>query len=89
MFSEQVIEINGYEYIARVEFTYYKGSKGSRDSFGVPLEPDEPPSVEIESVEIDFNSATSANIYKRAFNKIDLPQEVISDLKTNILEELC
>jgi hypothetical protein len=87
MFSEQVIEINGYEYIARVEFTYYKGSKGSRDSFGVPLEPDEPPSVEIDSVYLDFNSAGAPQILNRAFNKIELPDEVLADLAVNILEE--
>lgn len=35
-----------------IEITYYatKGSRGARDSFGVPLEPDEEPEIEIESV---------------------------------------
>ncbi len=39
-----------------VEYSYYKGSKGARDSLGgIPgagpaLEPDEPASIEIESV---------------------------------------
>ena len=33
-----------------VEFTYHSASKGSRDSFGCPLEPDEPESFEIDSV---------------------------------------
>jgi hypothetical protein len=58
-----------------VTYTYDKGSKGCRDSLGgvrgagPPLEPDEPPSIEIESVEnletgelLEFSSSDEASI---------------------------
>lgn len=33
-----------------VEFDYYRASRGSRDKWGAPLEPDEPASIEIGEV---------------------------------------
>jgi hypothetical protein len=34
-----------------IEYTFYKGCKGARDGrYGPPLEPDEPPQVEIDAV---------------------------------------
>lgn len=34
-----------------VEYRYSKGMRGSRDRWGVPLEPDDPEEVEIQSVQ--------------------------------------
>lgn len=33
-----------------IEFTAYAGCRGARDKYGVPLEPDDPPELEIISV---------------------------------------
>lgn len=37
----------------RVQARFMKGCRGSRDSFGVPLEPDEPDHFEIDSVTLN------------------------------------
>jgi hypothetical protein len=35
-----------------VEFEYHRARRGARDSFGVPMEPDDPEDVEIKSVKV-------------------------------------
>jgi len=51
------IEVDGVSLL--VEYTYHKASRGARDSLGgiagagPPLEPDEPESVDVESVRSD------------------------------------
>lgn len=35
----------------KITFTHYPGCRGSRDKYGVPLEPDDEPEIEITSVE--------------------------------------
>lgn len=34
-----------------VDYTFYNGWRGARDRFGVPMEPDEPPNIEIDRVQ--------------------------------------
>jgi hypothetical protein len=34
------------------EYDFYPGCRGAREQFGVPLEPDEPPMVEVHSVRL-------------------------------------
>jgi len=52
------IETNVRGYRMGIQFDYYKGSKGARDSFngkagaGAKLEPDEDPSIDIISVSL-------------------------------------
>lgn len=43
-----VTDIHGME--VTVEYLYIPPYRGERDRFGVPLEPDEPASIEIQSV---------------------------------------
>lgn len=43
-------EETGEETTYTVEYTFYKGCRGSRDSYGVPLEPDDPAEIEITRV---------------------------------------
>lgn len=33
-----------------IKFTAYAGCRGARDKYGVPLEPDDPPEIEVISV---------------------------------------
>ena len=39
-----------------VKFIYHKGSRGLRDKYGAPLEPDEDASIEVESVGLTNNA---------------------------------
>jgi hypothetical protein len=44
-------EVNLVDVPCEIEYAYYKGCKGARDGrYGPPLEPDEPPQVEIDAV---------------------------------------
>lgn len=51
------IERDGEEIEIEVEFSMSKGSRGARDEFGVPMEPDEDPACEIESTKRLDNNA--------------------------------
>lgn len=42
------------ELIVAVEYGYSRASRGSRDRYGCPLEPDEPASTEIQSVTDEY-----------------------------------
>jgi len=68
-----------------IEYTYFKGCKGSRDSFmgkagaGPQLEPDEPASIEIESIkvkDIDIYELLSKSIIEKVEEEVT---ELISD----------
>ena len=39
-----------YEVEVTVEYEYYPGCRGAREKYGVPLEPDEPPIVLIDTI---------------------------------------
>ena len=48
--------INGVD--LEVDYTYYPATRGSRDSYGAPLEPDEPEHLEVERVEWNGHDIT-------------------------------
>lgn len=54
--TDHIITINDTEVSVQVDWTFYPGCRGSRDSLGgirgagPPLEPDDPPEVNIERV---------------------------------------
>lgn len=77
---ETTLEINGYQFDMRVMYKFYAGSKGKRNEYGVPVEPDDPSSVEIERVAIEHGD--NGNYFE-----IDLPQIVLDDIADKILEE--
>ena len=52
-----------------VEYEYTKACRGARDSYGVPLEPDEPEDIEIETVSIGGEDVT-AMLKKEVFAEI-------------------
>ena len=72
-----IIEINGHEYYAECEYEHIRGYEATR------LDPAEPSNVEITRVMLDYG--TSA---KHDLRVIDLPEEVISNLEDEILEEI-
>lgn len=72
------IEIAGRQFACRVAYRYYEGCDGRLDG-GVLVEPNEAPSVEIERVNIDHGNGT--------FFEIDLPESVLDDIASEILEE--
>lgn len=74
------IDINGHEFDISVAYTFYNGSLGARNDFGVPMEPDEQPSVEIADVYIDLDN-------NRKFTKITLPIVIIDEIEAEILED--
>lgn len=57
-----------------VEYRYSKGMRGSRDRWGVPLEPDDPEEVEIQSVtdangnEVELTKAEMDRVEQLCFN---------------------
>ena len=59
-----------------VDFSSWRAYRGSRDSFGVPLEPDEPGGVEIEEV----RDATTKEI-------LTLTKDEIAELENKIIDE--
>ena len=53
------ITIDDDDVDVEVEYIYHRAYRGGRDSYGAPTEPDEPESVEINSI---VNLATGARI---------------------------
>lgn len=57
-----------------VDYYFYPASKGARDSFGVPLEPDDPGSVELMKIETfsgdDITDMLSDRVWKEIETKI-------------------
>ena len=71
------IEINGYEFDCIVDYEYIRGSKGSRNEYGVPMEPDEQPYIEMGEVWI----------FDGQWNIVDIPEKAMKDTLDEILEE--
>lgn len=65
------------EMVVEVEYTYHPACRGERErGTGLPLEPDEPEHIEIESVTDQFG------------NTIELSNDEYAELEEDILEEL-
>ena len=79
MSYETIITINGYEYNITITYRYYPASRGSRDSFGVPLEPDEGALVEIDKIILHEEKNNSY--------EIKLPHDVLEEIADEILAE--
>lgn len=60
-----------------VEYEYIRACRGARDSYGVPLEPDEPEDVEIETVSIGGEDVTAI-----------LKEEIFAEIVDAITDEL-
>ena len=74
--------IGNDEYYIECTYEYIRGSKGAWCD-GVQVDPDEPSSVEISKVMIDFSEATGG----QDMAEITLPPPVISELEYEILQE--
>lgn len=74
------IDINGAEYDIRVEYNYYPRIPGKRD-MGLQMEPDEPATIDILKVEINYNDLKNPN-----WHSIVLPDNVYEDIEAEILE---
>jgi hypothetical protein len=65
------------EIILDIEFTQQKASRGHRDKYGAPEEPDEPECVEIESVkdpagkEVELTKFEQARVEEKCFERIE------------------
>jgi hypothetical protein len=76
MTYETTIERDDKEIKLEITYSAYKGCRGARDSLGgkagagPPLEPDEPPSIEIESV-IDMETGADFELTRAEENKIE------------------
>ena len=81
MMFDTSIDINGAEYDIRVWYEYFRGVKGKRNSYGVPMEPDDPASVEISKVELNYG-----DLKKPDWKAINLPDDVVEDIENEILE---
>lgn len=55
-------EETGEETTYTIEYTYYGGCRGSRDSMGVPLEPDDEPEIEIVSIRDEGGNEVSEEV---------------------------
>lgn len=76
MTIETTIERDGVELEVTCEFYYIPASRGSRDRYGCPIEPDEPADVE-------FIAATLENGVE-----IELTQGEIKDAEQKALEQV-
>jgi hypothetical protein len=76
MTYETTIERDDKEIKIEVEYSAYKGCRGARDSLGgkagagPQLEPDEPPSIEIESA-TNIETGEDVELTKSEENKIE------------------
>ena len=70
------IEINGWEFDCIVDYKYIRGSRGSRNEYGVPMEPDEQPYIEMNEVWI----------FDGQWNIVDIPEKAMKDTLDEILE---
>lgn len=74
---ETVIEINGYEFDCIVDYEIEKGCKGSRNEYGVPMEPDTQTVVNMGEVWI----------FDGSWQIVDIPEQAMTDTLAEILEE--
>ena len=74
---ETTIKINGYEYDCIVDYEYIKGCRGSRNEYGVPMEPDEQPHIEMGEVWL----------FDGQWNIVDIPEQAMTDTLNEILAE--
>ena len=77
------IEINGYEYYAECEYEHIRASKGSTNEYGVPMEPDEPSSVEISKVMVNYGTAKESE-----WHELPLSEDVLREMEAELLEEI-
>lgn len=70
-----VVSVRGIK--MEVEYEYTKACRCARDSYGVPLEPDEPEDIEIEIVSIGGEDVTAM-----------LKKEVFAEITDAITKEL-
>jgi hypothetical protein len=76
--SKTTREITLVDVPCEIEYTYYKGCKGARDGrFGPPLEPDDPPEVEIISVMYEGHEMIN-----------NVTTDYIDELATEILDDI-
>lgn len=68
-----ILEINGHEVDITFDYEFIAAAKGSTNEYGVPIEPDEPASVEITSIKIGDSV-------------IELPEELMNELEEELLE---
>ena len=73
------IEIDGVEYLIEAVFDYFPAYKGSRNEYGVPMEPDGGAVAEISSIRL-----RDGDIWM----SLELPDAVIKQLEEKILEEM-
>lgn len=73
---ETTIEINGYEFPCIVDFEFIPACRGSRDDYGMQVEPDEPASVEMGEVWI----------FDEIWQIVDIPEKAMKDVLDEILE---
>jgi len=69
MMHETTIEIDGNEYDIKCHYEYFRECKGSRNEYGVPMEPDDPAHAEINVIELNYAEPDE----KADFRPIDLP----------------
>ena len=74
---ETTIDINNYEFDCIVDYTFIPACRGSRNEYGVPVEPDEPAGIEMGQVWI----------FDGQWNIVDIPEEAMTDTLNEILEE--
>lgn len=76
------VEIRGRTFNVRVHYTSFEGSRGARDSLGVPEEPDEEAGIEIEGVNILINGKEGKDISKH------LTQHQFDEIHNNLSDDI-
>ena len=76
--TDLYIDIMGRDYFAEVLYEYTEACRGSRNEYGVPMEPDWPESVDV--LKVTINEGDEKII-------IDLPSVAMTDIADKILED--
>lgn len=82
------IETEGMTLKCEFDYVIHEGMKGSRDSFGVPMEPDDPP--EIDLYDVFIRSATGTTYEHKRQDRLEwfeLFENVVYDQILNMLYE--
>lgn len=78
--SKTKIEVTLVDVPVDVEYIYYRGCRGARDGrYGPPLEPDEPPEVEIYSIK--FNGIEMIE-YVTDLDMEKIATDILDDIKS-------